>query len=998
MSDIHLGLPYTSSSGGQVDHSAGLAQDIGNLYLSSEYSDVMLVVAGQKFYAHRVILAARSNYFRAMMFGGLQESHQDEVEIKDANLTAFKVLLKYIYKGFIALHSEKEETVLEILALSHQYGFEELEGSVCDYLKDTLSVSNFCLIYDLTLLYCLSDLRAVCEDFLDKNATQIVRHATFRMLSPPALKSIIERDSFCAPEVEIFSGVKEWAESNDGVDKTALKEILALIRLPLICLLDLLNVVRPTMLLSPDAILDAIKTKNESRDMELRYRGYLVAEENVATPAKDAVVLTGEMKNNLLDGNTSNYDMDRGFTRHSIDDSPQHILVKLGRPCILNHIRLVLWDKDPRSYSYYIEVSMDQKDWIRVVDHKNFHCRSWQYLYFPVRTVRYIKVVGTHNTVNRVFHLVAMEAYYSKTHVLMHHGLIVPTSNAALVSKSAVVIEGVSRSRNNLLNGDIINYDWDSGYTCHQLGSGSICVQLGQPYWLASLRLLLWDCDDRSYSYGIQSSVNGRDWETVVDKTRDSCQSWQVVQFSPRPVVYFKIVGVFNTANEVFHCVHFECPASNITIPITDKLPGVVNLTLNSFNKLNLNSTGNNTNKNNSTDLTTTADAAADAGADVVAIDGPSTNERDGGGIGAGAGGGHGVGAGDGQGVGAAEGVRGLVLPALSGCDDDVNNVPAPNELLEDNERRSEFDIMAESNRSPGIDSDKRTNSVNSVAAAGEARGEPVLVGAEAAVSNVRSMSNNDMFFVGSVSDGLAKDMQNPLIRESNHDACVETREIPVDMYNSRGDKEDSKHPRGDNIQSKGDNHPAGDAPDYWSLGARPRRSFRTGDQNQAPQLPSFYNNIPGHFSPMHDPAQNTGLFPVGSTLPQPMNNSGMSTPAMSTPPMSRTAHSSPTHSEYSSFTRSSHSSPGSEYSTHSCSRNSRAGSVKSASGFKTDAATSRTETMPATMNLPLPDNEPVLVSSPEDVPPYHRPSSPLLLEPRGSSHNDSNSADADAK
>ena len=73
-----------------------------------------------------------------------------------------------------------------------------------------------------------------------------------------------------------------------------------------------------------------------------------VPEVNVATPDKDAVVLTGEMKNNLLDGNVSCYDMDRGFTRHSLDNSPQHILVKLGRPCIINHFRLVLWDKDPR--------------------------------------------------------------------------------------------------------------------------------------------------------------------------------------------------------------------------------------------------------------------------------------------------------------------------------------------------------------------------------------------------------------------------------------------------------------------------------------------------------------------------------------------------------------------------------------------------------------------------------------------------------------------------
>jgi BTB/POZ domain-containing protein 9 len=55
------------------------------------------------------------------------------------------------------------------------------------------------------------------------------------------------------------------------------------------------------------------------------------------------------------------------------------------------------------------------------------------------------------------------------------------------------VIEGVSRSRNVLLNNDTKNYDWDSGYTCHQLGSGAIVVQLAQPYIIDSLRYVLMD-------------------------------------------------------------------------------------------------------------------------------------------------------------------------------------------------------------------------------------------------------------------------------------------------------------------------------------------------------------------------------------------------------------------------------------------------------------------------------------------------------------------------
>ena len=130
--------------------------------------------------------------------------------------------------------------------------------------------------------------------------------------------------------------------------------------------------------------------------------------------------------------------MERGFSRHPIDDNQDKgIVVRLGMQSIINHFRLLLWDRDNRynkyvclilnnfykcilafpcrAYSYYIDVSMDQKDWVRVIDHRKHHCRSWQELYFPPRVVRYIRIVGTYNSVNKVFHAVSLEAYYTNT-------------------------------------------------------------------------------------------------------------------------------------------------------------------------------------------------------------------------------------------------------------------------------------------------------------------------------------------------------------------------------------------------------------------------------------------------------------------------------------------------------------------------------------------------------------------------------------------------------
>ena len=559
-----------------VDHIPSLSSHIGALFLNDEYSDVSLVVDGQRFRAHRVILAARSEYFRALLYGGMKESQLSEIELMDTSLAAFKHLLRYIYTGQMRLGNLKDDLILEILGLAHQYGFEDLEAAISDYLRSILSIHNVCFIYDTASLYRLEHLVSSCCTFMDRHAGDVIKHESFNTLSASGIKEILLRDSFCAAEVAIFTAVHEWTRANHGtVAEDTAASILSSVRLSLMSTPDLLKVVRPTGLVPADVLLDAIQSRTESRDMELQYRGYLLPEENVAQPKHGAQVLFGEVKQALLDGDSKNYDMERGFSRHPIDEAQtdKGIVIRLGMQCIINHIKMLLWDRDQRAYSYYIDVSMDQEDWVRVCDHSKYYCRSWQELYFRPRVVKFIRIVGTHNTVNKVFHVVSLEASYTKKPFhLDANGIIIPKANVASISMSACVIEGVCRSRNALLNGDTSNYDWDSGYTCHQLGSGAIIVQLGQPYALSSMRLLLWDCDERSYSFYVEVSVNQRDWEVVCDRSRENCKSWQTIRFPRRPVVYIKIVGTHNTANEVFHCVHFECPA--VTGETTSTLAG----------------------------------------------------------------------------------------------------------------------------------------------------------------------------------------------------------------------------------------------------------------------------------------------------------------------------------------------------------------------------------------------------------------------------------------
>jgi len=299
-----------------------------------------------------------------------------------------------------------------LLSLVHQYGFVELQKSISDYLESILDIRNVCSIYDISSLYQLKSLEETCARFIDRNCTALIKQNTLLQLSCDSLAAIICRDSFSANEIDIFNIVREWHEFNN-VKEPKLK-LIEQIRLPLMKLEEMLNDVRDSNLISSDKILDAIKLKTESNDTSLKYRGVLIPNENIASGRYQAIVVNGEFKSALLDGDVVNYDFDRGFTYHPIEETNQNsIIIKLGSPSIFNQIKLLLWDKDVRSYSYYIEISMNETDWIRVLDYSNYLCRSWQNLYFKPVVARFIKIVGVRNTANRIFHLVSMEVKYT---------------------------------------------------------------------------------------------------------------------------------------------------------------------------------------------------------------------------------------------------------------------------------------------------------------------------------------------------------------------------------------------------------------------------------------------------------------------------------------------------------------------------------------------------------------------------------------------------------
>ena len=96
----------------------------------------------------------------------------------------------------------------------------------------------------------------------------------FLSLSQAALIDLLSRDSFFAPEIEIFRAIVQWKEKNNvSVDDA--RELLKVVRLQLVSNNELFNIIRPSGLYQPDQILDALHCQAEKKPQDLRHRGLL---------------------------------------------------------------------------------------------------------------------------------------------------------------------------------------------------------------------------------------------------------------------------------------------------------------------------------------------------------------------------------------------------------------------------------------------------------------------------------------------------------------------------------------------------------------------------------------------------------------------------------------------------------------------------------------------------------------------------------------------------
>ena len=117
-----------------VSHSEILLSKCAHFREQGEFIDVGLKVGGEIFSAHRIVLAASSDYFHAMFAHGMKESNQEVIELKDESISAaaLKIVLDSIYSGDLLV---KDETVFDVLVAADHLQVASVVQQCCEYLQ-----------------------------------------------------------------------------------------------------------------------------------------------------------------------------------------------------------------------------------------------------------------------------------------------------------------------------------------------------------------------------------------------------------------------------------------------------------------------------------------------------------------------------------------------------------------------------------------------------------------------------------------------------------------------------------------------------------------------------------------------------------------------------------------------------------------------------------------------------------------------------------------------
>lgn len=210
-----------------------LVSDFRRLINNPELADVRFNVEDKEVYAHRAVLAVRSEYFRVMLAtggmresimntapgGGVTGSSEAPIELQDVSYNVFVKVLEFLYTDTV--NDVSLETAIHLMIASEQFMLDRLKALCEDLIRRDINVENVISILVAAHQHNASGLKDIALEYILLNLTDsaIMTGLADLKAEPDLLLEIIKRNTEARSQQNGPRGAQEAGAGPFGGDE-----------------------------------------------------------------------------------------------------------------------------------------------------------------------------------------------------------------------------------------------------------------------------------------------------------------------------------------------------------------------------------------------------------------------------------------------------------------------------------------------------------------------------------------------------------------------------------------------------------------------------------------------------------------------------------------------------------------------------------------------------------------------------------------------------------
>jgi len=291
---------------GIFDARESVLEDLTTAHREGLFDDITLTLSdGVKLSTNRFMLACRSPFFATMLYGGLQDSSSDKIEITACDSGIMGRVLDFMWVGRVTLSDMDIPELLDLLETSRLMCLDSLTLGVNNFLKELISFKKIefedCLdALDFATFHKFENLTECLLKYIRKNLESVRLLPRFKMLCSDSILGILLYEGIESRAVDLFTAFTVWAEDKDDLPENIRTQLIRSFDLRSFTRAEIQTIVRPTKFFKDQDVFDVLQEKYDQIEAMVTSRSMSIYSLKKKLLNRDVQLQAMQAENELL--------------------------------------------------------------------------------------------------------------------------------------------------------------------------------------------------------------------------------------------------------------------------------------------------------------------------------------------------------------------------------------------------------------------------------------------------------------------------------------------------------------------------------------------------------------------------------------------------------------------------------------------------------------------------------------------------------------------------